>query len=122
MRPTPEPSMTTPFTNILPSQSHRFLEAAWARRLHIAGSVLGVAIAALVVSLLLPKWYMARATILPPAEGGDTFSVMTGLIQTSALNKLGLFSTSTPSDVFAEILRSRTLHEEVIRKFDLMKF
>ena len=43
------------------------------------------------------------------------------MIQTSALNNLGLATTSTPSDVFGEILKSRRLSVAAIEKFGLQK-
>jgi uncharacterized protein involved in exopolysaccharide biosynthesis len=105
----------------LPPGYRRYVELAWSKRKAIGLFVASVTAASIVVALLLPRWYMAESTVLPPAEGSDAFGMMAGLIQTSALNKLGMVSTSTPSDVFAEILKSRGLHEELIRKFDLIE-
>ncbi len=75
--------------------------------------------AAAAISLVLPIWYRAESTLLPPPETSDSFGTLTGLIQSSALGSLGLVSTSTTSDVFVEILKSRTLHEAAIRHFNL---
>lgn len=73
-------------------------------------------------SLLLPNWYRAESTLLPPTEGGESgFGMLTGMIQTSALNNLGFTTTSTPSDVFGEILQSRLLGEAAINRFGFMK-
>jgi len=70
------------------------------------------------ISLVLPTWFRAEGTLLPPEENGQSsFGMLTGMIQTSALRSLGFSSTSTPSDVFAEILTSRRLSEAAIRKF-----
>jgi uncharacterized protein involved in exopolysaccharide biosynthesis len=43
------------------------------------------------------------------------------MIQSSALSSLGLSTTSTASDIFAEILKSRLLCEATINHFGLMK-
>ena len=70
--------------------------------------------------MLLPNWYRASSTMLPPTEGGESgFGLLAGMIQTSALNNLGLATTSTPSDVFGEILKSRRLSEAAIQKYGL---
>jgi uncharacterized protein involved in exopolysaccharide biosynthesis len=102
-----------------PFDVREFLRAAWARRITLGGFVLGAALIAVVVSLLLPPWFRARATILPPTEGADSFSLMAGLIESSALSRFGLVGSSTPSDIFVEILRSRRLQEAMIDSFDL---
>jgi uncharacterized protein involved in exopolysaccharide biosynthesis len=109
----------------MPTQPSRFPDlntlknAAWERR-GTMGAFVGTATAlAVVVSLVLQPWFRAQATILPPTEGGDTFSIMSGMIESSALSHLGLISTSTPSDVFAEILKSRMLREAMIDSFKL---
>jgi tyrosine-protein kinase Etk/Wzc len=103
----------------LPPPLRRFAPAAWERRRPIAAFVLVVMVVSAVVSLLLPAWYAAESTVLPPTEGGEAFGIMSGLIQGAALNRLGLFTTSSPSDVYVEILKSRTLREGIIHRFGL---
>ena len=102
--------------------SERFFTAFRSRlRLHvrIVGAALVLAIG---VSLLLPNWYRAESTLLPPTETGDTgFGMLAGMIQSSALNNLGLTTTNSPSDVFGEILKSRLLAETAIKQFGLEK-
>lgn len=98
--------------------AERFFAAFRTRWKRHARIVAAAAVLAAGVSLLLPNWYRAESTLLPPTEGGDTgFGLLTGMIQNSALNSLGLTTTNTPSDVFAEILESRLLSEAAIRKF-----
>src|SRR5262249_48293017 len=98
-----------------------FFAALRTRRGPIAGFVLGVAASAAVIGLLLPQWFTAVATVLPPVEGTDSFGAIASLIQSSTMSKLGLTSTQTPSDVLAEVLRSRTLREDLIRTYDLQR-
>lgn len=95
--------------------------AVWERRKPVAGFVFAVAVLSAGASFLLPKWYSARATILPPTEGGDSFGIMAALIESSALSQLGMLSTASPSDVYGEILESRTLREGLIQQFDLQR-
>jgi len=103
-----------------PLTLERFV-AAFRARLAIYVRIVAVtAVLATTVALLLPTWYRAESTLLPPDETGETaFGMLSGMIQSSALNNLGLATTSTPSDVFAEILKSRRLGEAAIRRFDL---
>jgi uncharacterized protein involved in exopolysaccharide biosynthesis len=105
----------------LPPPARRFSLAAWQRRRSLAIFIGSVAVLAAVVSLLLPKWYTAQSTILPPTEGGDTFGLMGALIENTTLSRLGLFTSTTPSDMYVEILKSRTLQESLISSFDLQR-
>jgi len=99
------------------------LLVAFRARLRTYALIVGAAAAlAAGIAFLLPSWYRAQSTVLPPDETNDTgFGLLAGRIQTSALNSLGLSTTSTPSDVFGEILESRRLSEAAIDRFDLMR-
>lgn len=109
---------TTPMDS-LPPATRRFLTACLERRRPILAFVLVVMVLSVVVSLLLPNWYRAQSTVLPPTEGSDSYGIMTSLIQSAALSKIGMTTTSTASDIYQEILRSRTLQEDLIREFHL---
>src|SRR5258705_13723822 len=87
---------------------HGFLTAAGERRGRLILFIGAVAVVSVAVSLLLPKWYTAESTILPPTETTDGLDPTSALVENSALNRLGLFTSSTPSDVYEEILKSRT--------------
>jgi uncharacterized protein involved in exopolysaccharide biosynthesis len=100
----------------------RFIAAFRSRSRTYGGIVLVTTLLAAGASFLLPNWYRAQSTMLPPTEGGESgFGLLAGMIQTSALNNLGLATTSTPSDVFGEILKSRRLSVSTIEKFGLLK-
>lgn len=113
--------MTATLRDLLSPQARLFLDALSARRRGIAAFVCIVGIATVILVLVLPQWYAAETTLLPPTESGDNFSTVASLIQSNALNRIGLFSTQTPSDVFAEILRSRTLRENLIQRYGLQE-
>ncbi len=105
-----------------PPSSARYLAAFRTRLRFILGVVGAATVLAAGVSILLPNWYRAKSTLLPPTEGGESgFGLLAGMIQSSALSNLGLATTSTPSDVFGEILKSRRLSEAAIEKFDYLK-
>jgi len=80
-------------------------------------------IIAVVISLLLPNWYTAQSSILPPSEsmgsGLDLFSSFTEMPLNFSLP--GLPGVSGPSFVYAAILQSRTVEEEIVRKYNLME-
>lgn len=103
----------------LPPPARRFLAACLARKWTIAAFVGTVAVLAVVVALLLPPWYRAQSTVLPPTEVNDAFGTMTGLVQSAALSRIGLATSSTASDIYEEILKSRTLQEDLVGAFHL---
>jgi tyrosine-protein kinase Etk/Wzc len=113
--------MNATLQDLLSPQARRFLRALSERRRGISAFVAFVAILAVVIVLILPQWYAAESTLLPPTESSDNFSMVASLIQSNALNKIGLFSTQSPSDLFAEILKSRTLREDLIQRYGLQK-
>jgi len=102
--------------------SERFFAAFASRWKFYAVLVGAAAVLATGISFLLPNWYRAESTLLPPTEKTDTgFGMLAGMIQNSALNNLGLTTTNSPSDVFGEILKSRLLSEAAIRRFGFEK-
>jgi tyrosine-protein kinase Etk/Wzc len=115
MMPTMKPSPL----DSLPLPARRFVAASVERRRPIAAFVLAVMALSVAVALLLPPWYRAQSTVLPPTEGNDSFGIMAGLIQGAALSKIGMTTTSTASEIYAEILMSRTLQEDLVRTFQL---
>jgi len=103
----------------LPPTARRFVAASMVRRRPIGAFVLSVVALSVGVAMLLPPWFQARSTVLPPTEGNDSFGIMAGLIQGAALSKIGMTTTSTASEIYAEILLSRTLREGLVREFRL---
>jgi tyrosine-protein kinase Etk/Wzc len=87
-----------------------------------------VAAAAVVISLLLPKWYRAEVSVLPPKEESISLGGLVGLGSELGMagRAMAALSSShslpiwaTPSDFLAGILRSRNLREAVIVEHDL---
>jgi tyrosine-protein kinase Etk/Wzc len=87
---------------------------------------LGIPIAAgaiaLVVTFLLPKWYVASAKIMPPQQSQSNAVAILGqlgaLAGGPASQALGL---KNPSDVYVAILKSRTVADNIIARFDLKR-
>ena len=85
-------------------------------------NMLVVAILASAVTLLLPNWYKATASILPPKEE-DLFGAALGgssLLKGLGAKALGSLGKSSANYNYLAILKSRTSMEAVVNKFDLM--
>jgi tyrosine-protein kinase Etk/Wzc len=74
---------------------------------------------ALVVSLTLPKWYSAKAVLLPPAEEETSLSMSQLLPR--GLGGIKLPGAPSLSDVFVSVLKSRSVGDRIIARFDLVR-
>ena len=88
----------------------------------IAKTTIIAAIAALIISFLIPNRYTAVTKILPPQQTQSSLSSMLG--QLSALSGLAggkdnLLGLKNPSDLYVGILKSRTIADALIDQFDL---
>ena len=84
---------------------------------------LGVCLIVAIFSFLLPSWYRATTTVLPPERETLSLGLTSSLL--GAVSGLGtsysLPFMATPSDIIAAILKSRTVAEAVLEKEHLMK-
>ncbi len=76
-------------------------------------------------ALLSPKWYLSTASVLP-AEKNDLLSSLSGLTSlakgfSSGRGLAALAGSNSETDKYKAILKSATITNEVIRKFDLRK-
>jgi uncharacterized protein involved in exopolysaccharide biosynthesis len=90
-------------------------------KLLIFGS-LGAGIAALIIALVLPNIYTGKATILPPGQD----STSAGALLMSSLGGLGgiagdLAGLKDPSQRYIAYLKSDTLRNTIIEKYNLQK-
>ena len=94
------------------------------RRRFLFKTVLGAGILIAVISLLMPNWYMATASVLPPKRPGGLLSLLEGSGFSSLLRNIpgisGKLSGGQEAYSYLAILQSRTVLERVVRKFDLM--
>ncbi|MEE4310227.1 MAG: Wzz/FepE/Etk N-terminal domain-containing protein [candidate division KSB1 bacterium] len=75
---------------------------------------IGIAVvAAALISLILPKSYTARTSVLPPDESKEP-GILSTLMGTS-LGQLGLTQFTSTSDLFVQILKSRTVFDDVLQ-------
>lgn len=92
------------------------------RRYFIAAFVLVCTGVAVVVALVLPKWYRAKTSILP-SQYDQQLGISGNFAQftmTSAGFELPIMAT--PSDVYATMLKSETVRREVITGLDLQGY
>lgn len=78
-----------------------------------------LALVTMIVVLVIPKVYTARTTIMPPQQNQSNALAILGQISgigSIAQSSLGL---KNPSDIFANILRSRSVSDAIVTRFDL---
>jgi tyrosine-protein kinase Etk/Wzc len=94
------------------------------RKTFLAYSTLAVIALALVVTLLIPKRFTATTTVLPPQQGSSLSAAL--LSQVGNLGALGALAGGSlglknPADMTIALLRSRSVEDAMIQRFDLMK-
>jgi len=83
------------------------------------GVVFFLTLLSLIISLVLPKWYLAEASFLAPELAPNTMIGMSGGLSSVIQSFTGSRKMSGYS--YMAILNSRTINENVIQKFNLMK-
>jgi tyrosine-protein kinase Etk/Wzc len=79
------------------------------------------AVAAVVISLLMPDWYRSTATFLPPQREAGMLERMAGGL-TTTLKSFGIAGRKGGGDGYSyiSILESRRMGETMVEQFDLM--
>ena len=86
-------------------------------------NLVGVCLIVAILSFLLPCWYRATTTILPPGGEAVGLGAASSLMGTASglATPFSLPFMATPSDIFAAILKSRAVGEAVVEKENLME-
>ncbi len=87
----------------------------------LIGLPLLVAIGATVISLALPKVYQASTKLLPPQQSQSGASALLAQLGGAAGLAAGMAGVKSTSDLYIGILKSRTVADKLIRRFDLKK-
>jgi uncharacterized protein involved in exopolysaccharide biosynthesis len=80
------------------------------------------AIVAVAASLMLPNWYAATATALPPQEskaGGGLMSVFSRISMDFGIG--GLVSSTPAADLMIGVLKSRLIRGQIVDRFGLVE-
>ena len=95
------------------------LGTLWRRRLLIIGVTTLAAVLSIVISLLLPNWFMAQTRLLLPARSGSGLlsGAILGNLPSSASSLLG--GITGDYQRYLSILDSRTVKENVAEQFNL---
>ena len=83
------------------------------------GFPIAAGIVTLLVVMVLPKWYTATTKIMPPQQSQSNAVAILGqlgALSGSATQALGL---KNPSDIYVAMLKSRTLADKLIDRFEL---
>ena len=91
--------------------------------LRIGAFGIGFAVLGLLLTLLIPSTYRATAVILPPDDDDLSAALSPMRRNLGGLGPLGRLGGQyfTQADIALAILRSRTMAEAIVRKFDLRK-
>ena len=87
----------------------------------ILGTTFGVAVLSAVVSLLLPNIYTGTAKVLPPQQSQSTAAMMLGQLGGLAGLAGGSLGLKNPNDLYVGMVKSRTVADSIIKRFDLQK-
>lgn len=88
------------------------------RKKLIIGLPLLAALAAVVITLVLPEEFQATAKLMPPQQQSNA-SLLSQLGGIAAVAGIG--NLKTPNDVYVGMLKSRTVADRLIAQFDLKK-
>ena len=75
---------------------------------------------AAVTSFILPNWYTATARILPPQQQSSSAAMLSQLGGLAGIAGASL-GIKNPTDLYIGMLKSRTVADAIIQRFDLMK-
>jgi uncharacterized protein involved in exopolysaccharide biosynthesis len=100
------------------------LSQLWDRRKWLAKISASGAAAALVLALLIPSRYASITRLMPPdPAAGQGMAMLAGLVGKMGLGTIGteLLGMTTSGELFAGVLQSTSVQNELIEKFDLRR-
>jgi tyrosine-protein kinase Etk/Wzc len=94
------------------------------RKKFLGVSTMIVFAVSLIITLLIPKRYTAAITVLPPQQGSSlSAALLSQMGNLGALGSLagGSLGLKNPADMTVALLKSRSVEDAMIQRFDLMK-
>jgi len=82
---------------------------------------LATAVIAAVISMVLPNVYKANTKLLPPQQAQSSASAILSQLGGVAGLGAGIAGLKSPNDLYVGMLRSRTVADRIIARFDLKK-
>lgn len=79
------------------------------------------AVAAIAVALLLPNIYTGTTKVLPPQSGGGAAAMLAQLGGLAGMAG-GMAGVKNPNDTYIAMLKSRTVADSMLQRFDLQKY
>lgn len=100
----------------------KIVRVLWAGRVRLVLATLLAAALGYGVAMVLPKWYRAQASILPPDEADFLMNMSLAGRALSKFPALGVLGDYfTPADIYKATLKSRTARDHVVERLDLQK-
>jgi tyrosine-protein kinase Etk/Wzc len=101
--------------------SREIASIIWHKRSLVAVITILGSMAAVAVALLLPAKYTAMTTIMPPQQPQSVVAALVGGL--GSLNGLGGrdIGLKSPSDMYVGLVRSRSIADAVIQRYDLAR-
>ncbi len=94
------------------------------RRLLIVNTLVAAILTLAIMLLFFPNWFTATTSIMPPEKDAGSLGFAAGMLPSGLGSLLGgsglaLPGLASPSDLYAAILKSRTVSMAIIEKHDL---
>jgi uncharacterized protein involved in exopolysaccharide biosynthesis len=89
-------------------------------RKFIALCTAGALLVSVVVALVLPQWYRAKATVLPPDSAASQMD-LAGMMMYAGYQPALIPTLSSPSEIYEAILKSARVRDAVVDSFDLVE-
>jgi len=87
----------------------------------IAATTLGAAFLSVIGSLLMPDIYTGTVKIMPPQQTQSTAALLVGQLGGLASAAGTSFGIKNPNDLYVGMLRSRSVADSIIRRFELQR-
>ncbi len=88
----------------------------------LIGLPMFVGVVAVIISLRLPDVYTSSTNILPPQQGQSSASAMLAQLGSVAGLVGGVGGIKNPNDLYIGMLKSRTVADNLIQRFNLKKY
>lgn len=92
------------------------------RKRLVLGLPIAVAVVSIAVALQMPNIYTGTTKVMPPQQGQSSAAAMLSQLGGLAGFAGGAAGIKSPSDMYIGMLKSRTVADNMVQRFDLMKY